>query len=298
MAIKTIEYKISACGITPAVEQFAGTQGDHCATKISISIDDELYSSVMDNYESSNVLYRFDVYDGEGGIWQSEVKPLEQNLSLWLEERHTRYGGKIMIYLVVAAVSQEKQTEMELYSFPISLRLKNRPQGEYQDGENYESVSALVTQAESSAAEAREFANEVIEKLKNGEFDGKDGISLTHEWNGTILTIESASGKTSADLKGEKGDKGDMPDVSGFVLKSQGNTHTDQVYAVDSIGQQKMLDVEDNGYFEHGLSHGDIPRRKSNGNLMTNAPVSGLDCVNKTYVDEIVGDIENLLGGI
>ena len=298
MAIKTIEYKISACGITPAVEQFAGTQGDHCATKISISIDDELYSSVMDNYESSNVLYRFDVYDGEGGIWQSEVKPLEQNLSLWLEERHTRYGGKIMIYLVVAAVSQEKQTEMELYSFPISLRLKNRPQGEYQDGENYESVSALVTQAESSAAEAREFANEVIEKLKNGEFDGKDGVSATHEWNGTVLTIESASGKTSVDLKGEKGDKGDMPDVSGFVLKVKGDLYTDQMYGIDLWGNPITLKVDDLMMFESGAAYQDIPRRKSSGNIMTNTPVDDLDCANKKYVDDKLGDIEILLGGI
>lgn len=38
---------------------------------------------------------------------------------------------------------------------------------------------------------------------------GADGTSCTHEWNGTVLTITSASGTSSADLKGEKGDKGD-----------------------------------------------------------------------------------------
>ena len=38
---------------------------------------------------------------------------------------------------------------------------------------------------------------------------GKDGISATHSWDGTTLTITSASGTSSADLKGEKGDKGD-----------------------------------------------------------------------------------------
>lgn len=35
---------------------------------------------------------------------------------------------------------------------------------------------------------------------------GKDGIDCAHEWNGTVLTITSASGTSSADLKGEKGD--------------------------------------------------------------------------------------------
>lgn len=39
--------------------------------------------------------------------------------------------------------------------------------------------------------------------------DGKDGVSCTHEWNGTTLTVTSASGSSSADLKGEKGDTGE-----------------------------------------------------------------------------------------
>ena len=42
---------------------------------------------------------------------------------------------------------------------------------------------------------------------KNGE-NGQDGISVTHSWNGTILTITSASGTSSVDLKGNKGDPG------------------------------------------------------------------------------------------
>lgn len=39
--------------------------------------------------------------------------------------------------------------------------------------------------------------------------DGKDGTSATHSWNGTVLTVTSASGTSSSDLKGDKGDKGD-----------------------------------------------------------------------------------------
>jgi lysophospholipase L1-like esterase len=39
--------------------------------------------------------------------------------------------------------------------------------------------------------------------------NGRDGTSATHSWNGTVLTVTSASGTSSADLKGEKGDRGD-----------------------------------------------------------------------------------------
>lgn len=38
---------------------------------------------------------------------------------------------------------------------------------------------------------------------------GANGVSATHSWNGTTLTVTSASGTSSANLKGDKGDKGD-----------------------------------------------------------------------------------------
>ena len=43
-------------------------------------------------------------------------------------------------------------------------------------------------------------------------FDGKngsDGVSATHSWNGTTLTVTSASGTSSANLKGDPGKDGD-----------------------------------------------------------------------------------------
>jgi hypothetical protein len=41
----------------------------------------------------------------------------------------------------------------------------------------------------------------------NGK-DGKDGISPTHYWQGSTLYITSASGTSSANLKGEPGEQG------------------------------------------------------------------------------------------
>lgn len=38
--------------------------------------------------------------------------------------------------------------------------------------------------------------------------DGKDGVSCTHSWQGSVLTVTSASGTSSADLRGPKGDSG------------------------------------------------------------------------------------------
>lgn len=39
--------------------------------------------------------------------------------------------------------------------------------------------------------------------------NGSDGISVTHSWDGTVLTITSASGTSSADLRGPKGPAGE-----------------------------------------------------------------------------------------
>ena len=44
---------------------------------------------------------------------------------------------------------------------------------------------------------------------QNPPKSGQDGVSATHSWNGTVLTISSASGTSSANLKGEKGEQGE-----------------------------------------------------------------------------------------
>lgn len=47
---------------------------------------------------------------------------------------------------------------------------------------------------------------------------GGNGVSCTHSWNGTTLTVTSASGSSSANLKGDKGDKGDTGSTPTITL--------------------------------------------------------------------------------
>ena len=315
MEIKNIGYLVSISGITPATEQFGGTQGDHKVTTIEFTLTDELYETVTDESGEGKHMYRFDVYDGEGGIWSSVPEEITENtVSITLEERHTRFGGKITVYLVITALSEDNETEMELYSFPAVLRFNNKPDGTYQQGENYESISSLAESAknnalaaESSNRQVQGLAAQVEEKLQNGEFDGvgiesaeivDDELVITYT-DGTVQNLGNVKGEQGP--KGEKGDQGDIPDVSGFVEKVRGNGHTYQVYAIGDLSDSyndTTLVVEDNAMFETGYDYGTIPRRQDNGNLMTNTPVKDLDCANKKYVDDLIGDIEALLGGI
>lgn len=67
-------------------------------------------------------------------------------------------------------------------------------------------LTQLVLDARSATQTAQHTAQELLEQRDNGDFDG---ISPTHRWDGTVLSITSAAGTSSVDLKGEKGEKGD-----------------------------------------------------------------------------------------
>ena len=92
-------------------------------------------------------------------------------------------------------------------------------------------TAAALNNLEEGVAQALEMAEDVVtdkeldaavddalaEAKESGDFKGDPGapgapgVSVTHEWNGTVLTITSASGKSSADLKGEPGEPGYTP---------------------------------------------------------------------------------------
>ena len=73
-------------------------------------------------------------------------------------------------------------------------------------------LKALIDALENDKLDASTLSTAISTALAqakaSGEFDGKDGVSATHKWNGTVLTVTSASGTSSADLKGNKGDSG------------------------------------------------------------------------------------------
>ena len=68
--------------------------------------------------------------------------------------------------------------------------------------------------------------------------DGKDGTSATHRWNGTVLTITSASGTSSADLKGDPGEPG--VDGADYILTDADKTEIAEMAA-------ELVEVPDSG---------------------------------------------------
>jgi hypothetical protein len=69
--------------------------------------------------------------------------------------------------------------------------------------------------------------------------NGKDGVSATHSWNGTVLTITSASGTSSANLKGDKGNTGDSGLSVHFISGEEADVDPDGNYEI-SIGTYSL----------------------------------------------------------
>lgn len=108
---------------------------------------------------------------------------------------------------------------------------------------------------------------------------GKDGISATHEWNGTVLTITSASGTSSADLKGDTGAAG--KDGASVAVKSVSESAADGGSNVVTFSDGKTLTVKNGSKGSTGAA-GKTPARGTD--YWTAADIAEI----KSYVDEAI----------
>ena len=112
---------------------------------------------------------------------------------------------------------------------------------------------------------------------------GDDGISVTHSWDGTTLTVTSASGTSSANLKGEKGDTGSQGPQGriGYsayeVAVQHGFVGTEQEW-LDSVGVGFATDTKAGImklYNETGENtDGTMTQRSITHAIADNAPIS------------------------
>lgn len=119
-----------------------------------------------------------------------------------------------------------------------------------------------------------------------------DGISATHSWNGTTLTITSASGTSSANLKGEKGATGE----AGYT----------PIKNVDYFDGAKGEDATINGVKTINIVEGDNITISQSGNTLTiSSSASGgtsdyeeLENIPKINGIEVIGDLDASFYGL
>jgi len=134
-------------------------------------------------------------------------------------------SGKIPVPNILLTESRSfnlwlTDSDQTLCHFIIPIRSRPKPDDYvYTETEvlGYESLEKRISELEDGAVSDEAIAEAVTEYLAEHPIEeiqgpkgekGEDGVSVTHQWNGTVLTVTSASGTSSADLKGEKGDTG------------------------------------------------------------------------------------------
>ena len=202
MAVRQIEYTVYADRLEPSVRQLGGMQGDHKATEVLFEISGSLYKILKEQAESTNgrLIYRFDGYDGAGGVHSSDTKDLPAEdgeellvkLKYPLEEWITRYGGQIKVVLVISLLKDDS-TEMELYNYPAVCQLKNRPFGTPAPGENHESISTLAQVTKESAEIAVRAKDEAIAAQIKVEETAEEVISRIEPLEADIEELKQSS---------------------------------------------------------------------------------------------------------
>ena len=107
MAIKIIDYTVDISGMTPLTEKDGGTQGDHRVTALKFTLSKELNDAINAQKGDGKAVYRFDIYDGEGGKWSADTTELTGEV----------VGGKVIRRLnkkgykdIASMLQQEWQT--------------------------------------------------------------------------------------------------------------------------------------------------------------------------------------------
>jgi hypothetical protein len=230
MAIRTIEFTVFENGISPGGEILAGVQNEHLATEIQFNFDDEFKGKLKN---TGDLYYRFELYDGAGGMHTSEPEQLDLNenttLSKILKQCETASGGKLQLYLVIS--NGDIDSELILYNQPAHLALSPLPHGTKATEKAATDLSLLINkvksqgeQAASAALDASDAADKAIEKAN-----------------------EISSKAQNGDFNGEKGDKGDKGDngkdgINGIDGKDYILTEADKTEIANMV-----LDIMPNG---------------------------------------------------
>ncbi len=229
MALKRITFTVGADKtLSPATVQDGGMQGDHKATELLFNFSDELYNHLQTEATKGKLVYRFDGYDGQGGVHHSNTAVLTgKSVTYPLEYILTCYGGLLKVELIISLVNGEESAEV-LHTEAAQLKLTFTPYSTGNKSQEHKDLSTLAEivkdyalraeKAEQAAAEAQEQTRLLSAAFKSG---------TTYIFNGG-----NASGEIDADfiVDGEVSDYSTNA-VQNKVIKK----YVDDKYPVGSV---------------------------------------------------------------
>lgn len=119
-------------------------------------------------------------------------------------------------------------------------------------------------------------------------------MSITHSWNGTVLTITSDSGTSSADLKGDTGCRG--PQGPAGILYNEDGSVVLEGYATEQYVDEQIVNVATGGT----INLDNYYTKTEVDNKIANVPSGGGSSVNidgTTIIKNADGTISTAIGG-
>ena len=178
MAFYTIEFAVTAQGVTPVTPQAAGHTGDHKAALVRFTVPFEGYR------------YRLEIADGGGGYDITDLLEADDGVVSYEIPSAWTAAGVATLRLIAVEQDEAKAEIVRFHSAPAYLRFEDREEGEPL-GES------LRPAWQETLDEAHFFLETMEQKLTNGDFRGEKGD-------------RGEAGPPGE--KGEKGDKGDPGD--------------------------------------------------------------------------------------
>ncbi len=241
MAIREIKYTVTADGIDPAAQQPGGIQGDHNATKLVFTLEQDFYESIINEADGKTVIYRFEGFDCLGKMTAGEPFPLVQTMTYPLENWLTKEGGTIKVHLVLS-VMEGDNTIIDIYTFPTLLKLKENNVTAPSDYENLPNLAFVAKEAAKSAAQDAQTASNA--KTKTLE------AMLALE-SGSVIIFQGGNAKSrfSVDLAvdSEISDASENPVENRIVKKYVDNFLNDSTEArkIAEENAKKVKTIED-----------------------------------------------------
>ncbi len=156
MAIYTVDFTVTADGVTPSEPQAAGVTGDHRAAVVRFTVPYPAYA------------YRIEIADGAGGYDITDRLEAENGTLAYAIPSSWTAAGIAALRVVGVETDENGEEAVRFHSAPAYVRFEDR-----EDGETLGAAVRPVWQE--TLDEAQLFLAHVERKLKNGELNGPRG---------------------------------------------------------------------------------------------------------------------------
>lgn len=183
MALRTINYTVTADDISPKTEQNAGIQGESNVTKLVFTLSEELYNAI--EAQEGDTVYRIQASDGAGGFYSTSLltlNALNRTVTYSLDTDLSGIGGVVYLHLIISKIINDSE-DTTLYSFPARIRFANAA-GSYSEAPYRQAISGAlkdVLDAKSQVMAQASYVKSSISTVSAAEESCCNSASIAYE---------------------------------------------------------------------------------------------------------------------